>query len=50
MKEEMLMKPYYNQSTEEIRTSINGNSEPLTDAQVKEKREKFGYNNKIQKR
>lgn len=48
MKEEMLMKPYYNQSTEEIRTSINGNSEPLTDAQVKEKREKFGYNELVE--
>lgn len=42
------MKPYYNQSTEEIRTSINGNSEPLTDAQVKEKREKFGYNELVE--
>lgn len=42
------MKPYYNQSTEEIRTSINGNPEPLTDAQVKEKREKFGYNELVE--
>ncbi len=42
------MKPYYNQSTEEIRRSINGNSEPLTDAQVKEKREKFGYNELVE--
>lgn len=42
------MKPYYNQRTEEIRTSINGNSEPLTDAQVKEKREKFGYNELVE--
>ena len=42
------MKPYYNQSTEEIRASINGNSEPLTDAQVKEKREKFGYNELVE--
>lgn len=42
------MKPYYNQSTEEIRTSINGNSEPLTDAQVKEKIEKFGYNELVE--
>ena len=38
------MKPYYNQSAEDVQKQINGGMEPLSDSKVKENQEKYGFN------
>lgn len=38
------MKAYYNQSVGEVRQSVNGSYQPLTDAQVKANQERYGMN------
>ncbi|MDO4275151.1 MAG: cation-translocating P-type ATPase [Eubacteriales bacterium] len=38
------MKPYYNSSAAEVRKQMNGSLKPLTDDQVKENQEKYGFN------
>ncbi|MDO4339083.1 MAG: cation-translocating P-type ATPase [Eubacteriales bacterium] len=38
------MRAYYNQTPSEVRQSINGGQEPLSDVQVKRNQEKFGMN------
>ena len=42
------MKPYYNQSAEDVRKEINGGTEPLSDSKVKENQEKYGFNELVE--
>ena len=42
------MKPYYNQSAEDVRKQINGGIEPLSDSKVKENQEKYGFNELVE--
>lgn len=38
------MKPYYNQSAEKVRMQINGTASPLTNEQVRQNQQKYGFN------
>ncbi|WP_290770777.1 calcium-translocating P-type ATPase, PMCA-type [Anaerofustis sp.] len=38
------MKNYYNQSANDVKTAINGSTEPISSSKVKENQEKYGYN------
>lgn len=38
------MKAYYNLTGEEVRSQVNGSQEPLTSDQVRDRQEKFGWN------
>lgn len=42
------MKPYYNQSAEEVQKTVNGTSAPLTLEQVKKNQEKYGFNELVE--
>ena len=42
------MKPYYNQSAEDVQKQINGGMEPLSDSKVKENQEKYGFNELVE--
>lgn len=42
------MKSYYSQSADEVRKNVNGNLNPLSDEQVKEKQERFGFNELVE--
>ena len=42
------MKNYYQLSAEETMKELNGSTEPLTDEQVKEHREKYGPNELVE--
>lgn len=38
------MKPYYNQSAHEVRRQLNGQETPLTEEQVRQNQQKYGFN------
>ena len=42
------MKPYYNQSVQEVKKAVNGGSDPLTSEQVKKNQEKYGFNELVE--
>lgn len=42
------MKPYYNQGADEVRKQLNGTSEPLSDAKVKEHQKIYGFNELVE--
>lgn len=42
------MKPYYNQSVQEVKETVNGGSDPLTSEQVKKNQEKYGFNELVE--
>lgn len=42
------MKAYYQMTSEEVKESVNGKQEPLTEKEVKERQEKFGPNELVE--
>lgn len=42
------MKPYYNQSSDEVRKQINGTASPLTNEQVRQNQQKYGFNELVE--
>lgn len=42
------MKPYYNQSAEKVRMQINGTASPLTNEQVRQNQQKYGFNELVE--